>query len=62
LYDSQPASLTGIGKEFISSGRLDNLCTSLTSLRSLITSAGQVDNQNSINILALFDNEEVYNK
>ena len=59
LYDSQPACLTGINKEFISSARLDNLGTSLTSLKSLITSSDEIEKQQSINILALFDNEEV---
>ena len=59
LYDSQAACLMGINKEFISSGRLDNLCTSLTLLKSLITSINDIDKQVSINIMALFDNEEV---
>jgi len=61
LYDSQPSCLMGIDKEFISSGRLDNLCTSLVLVSSLITSSEShhLENQSSINIIGLFDNEEV---
>lgn len=59
LYDTQPSTLFGINKEFVASGRLDNLGSSLTSVHALIKSAEDVDVQSSINMIALFDNEEV---
>jgi aspartyl aminopeptidase len=59
LYDTQPSGLLGIEDEFVSSGRLDNLGTSLVSVYALINDSKNIEKQNSINIIALFDNEEV---
>lgn len=58
LYDCQESCLLGIDQEFVSSGRLDNLGSSLTSLHALINTVSQVEKQSSINFIALFDNEE----
>lgn len=61
LYDTNPAKLTGIQKEFVSSERLDNLGTSITSILSIIetTTTESLKVQDSINVLALFDSEEI---
>lgn len=59
LYDCHPSSLWGIDDEFVASGRLDNLGSSLTSVDALINSTKEIQNQSSINAIALFDNEEV---
>jgi aspartyl aminopeptidase len=59
LYDTHPSRLFGISKEFVASGRLDNLGSSLTSADALINSANDIFYQTSINIISLFDNEEV---
>lgn len=59
LYDVHPSSLLGIEDEFVSSGRLDNLGSSLVSVHALINNSKNLDNQSSINFIALFDNEEV---
>jgi aspartyl aminopeptidase len=60
LYDTQQSCLLGIDQEFVSSGRLDNLGSSLVSVHSLINDAqNNLSNQTSINFIALFDNEEV---
>jgi aspartyl aminopeptidase len=58
LYDVQPSSLLGIDDEFVSSGRLDNLGSSLVSVHALINTAKALDDQSTINFIALFDNEE----
>ena len=61
LCDTQPSARGGAKNEFIFSGRLDNLCMSFLSLKSLIdTSAGegQLDDECCIRSIALFDHEE----
>jgi aspartyl aminopeptidase len=59
LYDCQSSCLLGIDQEFVSSGRLDNLGSSLTCLHALINTLPDIEKQTSINFIALFDNEEV---
>lgn len=59
LYDCQESCLLGIDQEFVSSGRLDNLGSSLTALHALLNSSQELPSQTSINFIALFDNEEV---
>ncbi len=59
LYDCQPSCLLGIDKEFISSGRLDNLASTLTALHAIINSLDNLENQSSLNFIACFDNEEI---
>jgi aspartyl aminopeptidase len=39
FYDTQPACLTGINKQFITSARLDNLLSCFTGMSSLITAS-----------------------
>lgn len=60
LFDAQPSGFFGLHKEFISSGRLDNLGSSLVSLDSLIDlhKAGAADNS-ECNMILLFDHEEI---
>lgn len=55
LYEFEKGSLIGANEEFISSGRLDNLSMAHASLNSLINTKGE----NGINVVAVFDNEEV---
>lgn len=59
LYDTQPAAIIGINKEFVASGRLDNLGSTLVAVDSIIESLASIDSQESINVIAMFDNEEV---
>ena len=61
LYDTQSPSLIGINKEFLASGRLDNLGSSIPALYSMINASKDelLAEQSSINIIALFDNEEI---
>jgi len=59
LIDANPACLMGLHKEFVSSPRLDNLASSLTSLDGLIVQSKKTDDSSAINMLMLFDHEEV---
>ena len=64
LYDTQPACLGGAYDEFIYSRALDNLMMSFISTHALIrhTKAAASSSSaasNAINVVALFDNEEV---
>ena len=55
LYNAEKGLIWGNNNEFISSSRLDNLECAFTSFKSFIDSS----NNNSINVYAVFDNEEV---
>ncbi len=54
LYDNQKGCITGLGKEFISSGRIDNLESVHAALKALVSCSGTENN-----VLAVFNNEEV---
>lgn len=54
LYDTQPAALIGLDKEFLTSARLDNLLSCFIATRSLI----EADHTNTC-IIACNDHEEV---
>lgn len=60
--DTQPSLIAGALKEFVFSGRLDNLCMSFCSLKALIdatNSEGSLDDEVGVRMVALFDHEEV---
>ncbi|KAI7905247.1 peptidase M18 [Cokeromyces recurvatus] len=62
LFDTQPATLSGVYDEFISSARLDNLGMSYCSLMALIQSSKDIQrlsNGPNISMISLFDNEEI---
>ncbi|XP_042520537.1 probable aspartyl aminopeptidase [Macadamia integrifolia] len=62
LCDTQPSTTAGAMKEFIFSGRLDNLCMSFCSLKALIDatlSESSLEDETGIRMVALFDHEEV---
>lgn len=62
LYDVQKACLGGLRKEFIFASRLDNLVMSYTAIQGLIRSVDGKDaleEESSIRMVALFDDEEV---
>ncbi|KAK6775330.1 hypothetical protein RDI58_026331 [Solanum bulbocastanum] len=61
ICDTQPSCLGGANNEFIFSGRLDNLASSFCGLRAIVDSCAlpeDLSNENSIRMIALFDNEE----
>lgn len=57
--DAYPAKIIGLHKEFISSGRLDNMCSSLTSTHALIEAANEDNEDKTISMICLHDHEEV---
>ncbi|XP_062169457.1 probable aspartyl aminopeptidase isoform X2 [Alnus glutinosa] len=62
VCDTQPSIVAGATKEFIFSGRLDNLCMSFCSLKALIdatSSESSLEEETGVRMVALFDHEEV---
>ncbi|KAL9272590.1 putative aspartyl aminopeptidase [Drosera capensis] len=60
--DTQPSIIGGAMKEFVFSGRLDNLCMSFCSLKALIdatSSESSLEDETGVRLVALFDHEEV---
>ncbi|CAH1419109.1 unnamed protein product [Lactuca virosa] len=60
--DTQPSIVAGAMKEFVFSGRLDNLCMSFCSLKALIdatVSEKSIEDESGVRMVALFDHEEV---
>ncbi|TQD71897.1 hypothetical protein C1H46_042569 [Malus baccata] len=60
--DTQPSIVAGAAKEFVFSGRLDNLCMSFCSLKALIdatSSDRNLEDESGVRMVALFDHEEV---
>ena len=61
VCDTQPSVIGGAAREFIFSGRLDNLASSYCGVQALVaaTSDAKLANQPGVHMVALFDNEEV---
>lgn len=62
VCDTQPSCIGGARKEFIFSGRLDNLASSYCALRALLdtcSDTASLAEESCIRGVALFDNEEV---
>ena len=58
LFDTQPATLGGLDKEFIFAGRVDDKLCSWAAFMALLHAKDDADDGN-IKLLALFDNEEI---
>lgn len=59
LYDHQKSAIGGLNDEFIFSARLDNLTSCFAATESLIESADDLANQKGIQLISLFDHEEI---
>ncbi len=60
IIDTQPARLGGFHREFIYSGRQDNLNSTITTVDALIEAGPET--QNEVSMALLFDHEEVGSK
>ncbi|RFU25886.1 hypothetical protein B7463_g10455, partial [Scytalidium lignicola] len=61
LYDSQPAQVAGLDKEFITGGRIDDKLCSWAAMEGLIasTSGSPSSSDGIIKLVAVFDDEEI---
>lgn len=59
LFDTHPASIIGLHKEFISSPRLDNMCSSICATHALIERAENVTEESTVEMIILYDHEEI---
>lgn len=59
LYDVQAPVYAGPAQEFLCSARLDNLLMSYTALAALLASCSTLEHDSGVNVVALFDHEEV---
>jgi aspartyl aminopeptidase len=62
LHDTQPASLSGAAKEFLCSGRIDNLASCFVATEALVEYASdpaKLAADGDIAVMVLFDDEEV---
>lgn len=56
LYPFMPATLTGVNREFLQSGRIDDLSMAFASLEALLQECGH--DSAATRVMAVFDNEE----
>ncbi|KAG7887162.1 hypothetical protein KL925_004791 [Ogataea polymorpha] len=59
LYDTQQSTIGGLSNEFIFSPRLDNQVTCYCATQGLINSVQTLDRQEGIQMISLFDHEEI---
>eukprot|EP00529_Nitzschia_sp_RCC80_P018845 CAMPEP_0113473382 /NCGR_PEP_ID=MMETSP0014_2-20120614/18016_1 /TAXON_ID=2857 /ORGANISM="Nitzschia sp." /LENGTH=500 /DNA_ID=CAMNT_0000366149 /DNA_START=519 /DNA_END=2021 /DNA_ORIENTATION=- /assembly_acc=CAM_ASM_000159 len=61
LYDTQPACLGGMTKEFLYSARLDNLATVFAGMEALVqyTKGEDFETSSDVSLVVAFDHEEV---
>ena len=61
IYDTQPATMSGLNEEFICASRLDNLASTFVAVESLAewSESPLVAEDADVSIIALFDHEEV---
>eukprot|EP00899_Mesostigma_viride_P028329 jgi/Mesvir1/8681/Mv02620-RA.1 len=58
VCDAQPSVIGGAAREFIFSGRLDNLCMSFVCTKSLLDSCSSLGDESMVRVVSLFDHEE----
>lgn len=59
LFDHQKSVIGGLNDEFIFSPRLDNLTSCFTATNALIENSVNLKNERGIQLMALFDHEEI---
>ncbi|KAL7664965.1 aspartyl aminopeptidase [[Candida] zeylanoides] len=59
LFDHQKSTIGGLNDDFIFSPRLDNLTSCFCATKGLIESTATLDQQRTIQLISLFDHEEI---
>jgi aspartyl aminopeptidase len=59
LYDTQPATVGGLHKEFLYSARLDNLATVFTAVTAMQEHSVDLSDSHDVSVVVFFDHEEV---
>lgn len=59
LYDTQPATLIGVRRDLVASGRIDNQVSCWAAIEALLAVDGGDDDGRPTGVVALFDHEEV---
>ncbi|RMY48728.1 hypothetical protein D0865_07911 [Hortaea werneckii] len=59
LYDTQPAQVGGLDKEFIFAGRVDDKLCSWAAIQALLEAQDETKESSMIKVVGLFDNEEI---
>ncbi|PRT55709.1 Vacuolar aminopeptidase 1 [Wickerhamiella sorbophila] len=59
LFDTQPAALGGLDKEFIFSPRIDDKICTFTAYEGIIEAADEIAKGSTLGIVAGYDNEEI---
>lgn len=59
IYNAEEGCLVGMNKDFISAPRLDNLTSCYACLSAIVASCATADISKLLNVIALYDNEEV---
>lgn len=59
VYDTQPASIGGLDKEFIFAPRIDDKACTYSAVYGLIEAADTLDNSDTLSVVAGYDSEEV---
>ncbi len=59
VYNAEEGCLLGAENEFISSPRLDNLTSCYACLHAVAASSEMAEGSNRLNVIALYDNEEI---
>jgi aminopeptidase I len=59
LYDTQPASVGGLDREFIFAGRIDDKLCSWSAIQALVESKDQAQDSSIMQVVGLFDDEEI---
>lgn len=59
LYDTSAPNIVGLHKEFISSPRLDNMCSSICATHALADRSATVTDERTIEMIILYDHEEI---
>ena len=59
MYDTNPSTIIGLHKEFISSPRIDNMVSSICAAHAIAERSENVTEEKTIEMIILYDHEEI---